>query len=189
MLCISCWIDYETSSPFITLTDNWNWTWFGAHICWNDTRLIIFFNKDTIVKLFLYKTDRNVHFNSSGRYFSFNNRNKFLLFSHCNVGALVWSAMDSMYLCITLFFLIAFWMYLIYLSLESEDISGVICTFQKTATPTRVWKILKTDRLLLKILALSTSWWHSNNSGFCSIQLDTHLMLFWWHLFHHKNKN
>ena len=43
----------EASHLLITKTDNCNPTWFGTHIYWRDTRLLIFCDKDTIVNFSL----------------------------------------------------------------------------------------------------------------------------------------
>ena len=76
MFCITGWIESEPSNTFNNPTDDWNWTWFGAHICRHETRLLIFWNKKTIFKQFLQKTDRNVNlFNYRSKSFSFNSRN------------------------------------------------------------------------------------------------------------------
>ena len=76
-----------------------------------------------------------------------------VLSSKFTVGVPVWSAKASMYLRITVVFLTALYMHLISPSVDSD----AICTFQHTPTPSRVWIIPKTDRLLLKILKWSTS--------------------------------
>ena len=70
MLYITGWIENELSHPFSTTTDNWTWTWFGAHICRYDTRLLIFCNKKTILQY----SNINV-FKSRITYFSFNKIN------------------------------------------------------------------------------------------------------------------
>ena len=76
VLCITGWLESEPSHPFITPTGYWTWTRFCAHIYWYNTRFIIFWNKNTILKLFLYKTCRNFHvFNSRSNSFSLNNIN------------------------------------------------------------------------------------------------------------------
>ena len=49
---------------------------------------------------------------------------KLVLSSQCTVGAPVWSAKSSMYLRITLVFLTALYMHLIYPSVESDAIAG-----------------------------------------------------------------
>ena len=51
MLCINGWVESESSHLFSTLTDNWTRVWFGAHILWYDTRILIFWNEETGVKL------------------------------------------------------------------------------------------------------------------------------------------
>ena len=48
MLYITGWVENEPSNPFITPTDNWTLTWFGAHIFLHDTRLIIVGNRNII---------------------------------------------------------------------------------------------------------------------------------------------
>ena len=61
---------------FNNTADNWTWTCFGSHICQNDTRLIIFCNKNTIVVFFFHKSDRNANvFNYWRNSFIFNNTN------------------------------------------------------------------------------------------------------------------
>ena len=49
---------------------------------------------------------------------------KLVFYSQCTVGATVWSARASMYLCITLVLLTDFYTHLIYQSVESEVIAG-----------------------------------------------------------------
>ena len=61
MFCVTGWIEYEPSHTFSTPTDNWTCEWFGAHIFWHNTILLIFWNKKNIVDIFLQKTDRNVN--------------------------------------------------------------------------------------------------------------------------------
>ena len=80
-----------------------------------------------------------------------------VLSSKCTVGAPVWSDKSSMYTRITLFLLTVLYMHLTSTSVESDSISGQICTFQQTATSSRVWIIPENDRLLLRILAWSAS--------------------------------
>ena len=80
-----------------------------------------------------------------------------MLSYQCNVGTPVWSDKASMYLCITLVLLTDFSMHIISPSVESDAIAGQICNLQKTATPSIVWIIPKTDRLLLIILEWSVS--------------------------------
>ena len=64
------------SHPFSAPTDNWTITQFGAHICWHDTRFLIFCNGQTIIELFLYKSESNLKvFNSSSKSFSLININ------------------------------------------------------------------------------------------------------------------
>ena len=63
---------------------------------------------------------------------------KLVLSSQCTVCAPLWISKASMYLRKTLVLLTAFYMYLISPSVESEDISGLICTFHQKATPRRV---------------------------------------------------
>ena len=76
VFCITGWIEYESSHPFSTPSDNCTWTWFGTNVFWHDTRLIIFWNKNTIVKLLLYKKDSNVNvLNSRITLIIFNNIN------------------------------------------------------------------------------------------------------------------
>ena len=82
---------------------------------------------------------------------------KLVLSSQCTVCAPVRSAKASMYLRITLVFLTYFYMHLISPSVESDAITGRICTFQQTATPIKVWIIPENDSLLLRILAWSAS--------------------------------
>ena len=48
---LASWIESESSHPFSTPTGYLTWTWFGAHICRHDTGLLIFWKKETIVKL------------------------------------------------------------------------------------------------------------------------------------------
>ena len=109
MFCITGWIESEAIHPFITPTKNWILTWFGAHLCRHDTRLLIFWNKSTIVKLFFYKRDRNVNvFTSRGVTFLYQTKEvKMMLSSQFTVGAPVWSAKFSMYLRTALVFLTA----------------------------------------------------------------------------------
>ena len=123
------WIESEPCHPFSTTTDNWTWTWFGAHIFHNDIRLLIFWNKKTTVKLFLYKPESNVNvFKSRSKYFSFNGINKLVLYYQCTVGAPVWSAKACMYLPIELVLLKSFYRYLISPSVESYATVGLIYT-------------------------------------------------------------
>ena len=76
---INGWVEGKTTYTFINKTDNRTWTWFGMHIFWNDTWLLLFWNNGTIVKLLLKKTHWNInvfeyiynslilnHINSSG---------------------------------------------------------------------------------------------------------------------------
>ena len=78
-----------------------------------------------------------------------------VLSSQSTVCVPVWSATASIYIGINLTFLTALYMHLISASVESDDIAGLICTFQKTETPSRVWIIPETDRLLLIIMLWS----------------------------------
>ena len=78
-----------------------------------------------------------------------------VLSSQCTVCAPVCSAKDPMYLRITLVFLTALYMHLIYPSVELDAIAGLICNFQQTATTSRVWTIPETELLVLIILAWS----------------------------------
>ena len=80
-----------------------------------------------------------------------------LLYYKCTVGVPVWSSKSSMYLWITLVFLTALYIHIISPSVESDAIASLICTFQQTATPSRVWIIPETDRLLLRITEWSAS--------------------------------
>ena len=63
---------------------------------------------------------------------------KFVLSSQCTAGAPLWSYKASMFLQIALVLLTSLYMHLIYPSVESDYIAGLICTFQKTGTPSRV---------------------------------------------------
>ena len=88
-------------------------------------------------------------------------KKKQLMLSHqCIVGASLWSAKDSMYLWIDLFFLAELYMHIISPSVESEARSSRICTLQQTATPKRVWIMTKTDRLMVSILAWYVLSWN-----------------------------
>ena len=57
---------------------------------------------------------------------------KYVLYYQSTVGAAVWRAKASMYLQISLVFLTAFYIHLIYLSVESKATSGCIYNFQHT---------------------------------------------------------
>ena len=46
------WLDRMWIQSSIYYSDC-TWTWFGAHIYRHDTRLLIFWNKDTVIKSFL----------------------------------------------------------------------------------------------------------------------------------------
>ena len=160
VLYITGWIESESSNTFSTPTDNWTWTWFGKHIYRHDTRLLIFWNKDTIVKLLLLKTNRNVNvFNSRSNAFDSTTEIQLVLSSQFTVGSLVWSSKDYIDLWIALFFLTALYTHIV--CVESEAIYGWICTSQQTATPRRVWIIPEIDRLLLTIIEWSASWCNS----------------------------
>ena len=89
----------------------------------------------------------------------------------CTVGAPMWSAKASTYHRINLFLLTALYMHLIFSLVESDYIAGWIYTLQHTSTPSRVWIIPETDRLLLRILAWSAYWWHSKK--FCAVWSST----------------
>ena len=128
MLCITGWIESESSHPFITPTNNWTCTWFGAHIFWHDTRLLMIWNKETIINFFLYKIDSNANlFNYSSDYFILNNRD-----TNCVVLPMYYSTSvapvciyrSSVYLCISLFLLAALYMHLISPSVEPGFIAG-----------------------------------------------------------------
>ena len=105
-----------------------------------------------------------------------------VLSSKCTVGAPVWSAKASIYLRITLFLLTYLYMNLIPQSVESEAIAFWICNLHQTETQIRVWRITETDRLLMRIIAYSASWWHSKQFWFVYssawLPLDVILMKF-----------
>ena len=61
-----------------------------------------------------------------------------MLSSQYTVGAPVWSAKDSMYIRITLFFLTALYMHIIYPYVQLDSIYGWICVSRKIETPIRV---------------------------------------------------
>ena len=93
---ITGWVEPEPSNPFSTPTDNWTRTWFGTHTCLHDTRLLIFWSKNTILKLFLNKTDCNINmFDSRCNHFIPNSIKKKKLSSQCTFGAPVCSTNDS----------------------------------------------------------------------------------------------
>ena len=101
------------------------------------------------------KKDMNFNvFNSSIHCFSFNNRNENYFSSLCTFSSPVCSAKDSIYLRISLVFLAALYMHIISPSVQSEAISGWICTFQHTYIPRRVWIIPYTNHLMLRVLSL-----------------------------------
>ena len=98
-----------------------------------------------------------------------------VLSSQCTVGSPVWNAKAPMYLWITLVLLTAFYMHLISLSVDSDAIYGWFFNFQKTSTPSILWIIPETDRLLLRILAWSAYWWHFKQ--FCVVWYSTWFLL------------
>ena len=75
-----------------------------------------------------------------------------LLSSQYTISSPVCSAKESMYPRMTLVLLTALFMHLISPSVGSDSIADRICAFQQTSTPSRVWIIPETDRLLLRIL-------------------------------------
>ena len=69
-----------------------------------------------------------------------------------NFGAPLCSTRASTFLRITLFFLTALCMHLIYPPEELETVAVLICTLHQKATPNTVWIIPETGRLMLIIL-------------------------------------
>ena len=57
---------------------------------------------------------------------------KSVLYPQCTVGASVWNAQASLYLCIALVLLKSLYMRLIYPSVDSEATASLICSFQQT---------------------------------------------------------
>ena len=90
---INGWVELETTHPLSTLDNTWTCAWFGTHIYWHANRLLIFWNKETILKLFLNKTHWNINFfDSSCNYFSLNHINALCLSSQLIFDASVWGA-------------------------------------------------------------------------------------------------
>ena len=75
-----------------------------------------------------------------------------LLSSQCTVHESVWSAKATMQCQISVVFLIALYMYLIYPSVESEATAGCICNYHNTAITRRVLIMPETYYLLLVIM-------------------------------------
>ena len=73
VLCITDWIESEPNHPFITPTNNWNQTWFGSHILWNKTIIIIFCVLTIGVTILASTIEIQL-----------------VLYSQCNVGSPVW---------------------------------------------------------------------------------------------------
>ena len=76
-----------------------------------------------------------------------------VLSSQCTIGAAVWGDKAYMYLRKTLVFLTAFYMHILFPSVESEAIHGLISNLIQTETLRKLLRIPETDRFLLIILA------------------------------------
>ena len=55
------WVEVGASYLFNTKTDNLTHIWFGTYIFRNNSRLLIFWYKETIVKHFLKKSHCNIN--------------------------------------------------------------------------------------------------------------------------------
>ena len=97
MLYVTGWVENEPSNTFSTPTDNWTWTWFGAHILLYDIRLIIVGNKNTIFKCSCIKPTGISIFKTIGvNILASTTQIQIILYYHWTVVVPVWSAKSSM---------------------------------------------------------------------------------------------
>ena len=61
MFSINGWVEVEPSHIFSTKTTNWTNACIGTHIFWHNSRTLVFWNKETIAKLFLKKSHWNIN--------------------------------------------------------------------------------------------------------------------------------